>query len=107
MFVCVRYDKRGVFSDGRGAEVEAHRAAGAIDPSLGRIFEGHCNGVLLVSLFGTAAQRDAFERDVADGHLSGVWNTQDTDPVRIRKRPAVTPSPERRTGHRRRRRRGR
>jgi alkylation response protein AidB-like acyl-CoA dehydrogenase len=85
MFGCVRYDRCGVFSEGRSAEMKAHRAAGAIDPSLGRIFEGHCNGVLLVSLFGTRAQRESFEHDVADGHISGVWNTQDTDPVRIRK----------------------
>jgi alkylation response protein AidB-like acyl-CoA dehydrogenase len=77
------YDERGVFAEGRRAELDALRAMGARDPSLGRIYEGHFNGVLLVALYGNAAQRERAIEDAKRGELFGVWNTQDADPVRI------------------------
>jgi alkylation response protein AidB-like acyl-CoA dehydrogenase len=77
------YDERGVFAEGRGAELDALRAMGARDPSLGRIYEGHFNGVLLVALHGHAAQRERAIEDAKRGELFGVWNTQDDDPVTI------------------------
>jgi alkylation response protein AidB-like acyl-CoA dehydrogenase len=78
-----KYDERGVFLAGRRAELDALRAMGARDASLGRLYEGHLNGALLVALYGTEHQRAAAYRDVADGHLFGVWNTQDERPVLI------------------------
>jgi alkylation response protein AidB-like acyl-CoA dehydrogenase len=78
-----KYDERGVFLEGRRAELEALRAMGAREPSLGRLYEGHFNGVLLASLYGSPEQRERAWSDAADGLLFGVWNTQDDDPVRI------------------------
>jgi alkylation response protein AidB-like acyl-CoA dehydrogenase len=77
------YDERGVFLGGRRAELDALRAMGARDPSLGRIYEGHFNGVLLVALYGSAEQRARASHDATRGELFGVWNTQDADPVTI------------------------
>jgi alkylation response protein AidB-like acyl-CoA dehydrogenase len=77
------YDARGVFTAGRHAELEALRAMGAREPSLGRLYEGHFNGVLLACLYGTPAQRERACADAHAGRLFGVWNTQDDDPVRV------------------------
>jgi alkylation response protein AidB-like acyl-CoA dehydrogenase len=76
-------DARGVPLDGRAAEMAALQAAGYREPSLGRIYEGHVNGAQLVARCGTDAQRERLERDLADGHVFGVWNTQDENGVRI------------------------
>jgi alkylation response protein AidB-like acyl-CoA dehydrogenase len=78
-----KYDEGGIFVAGRGAELEALRAMGAREPSLGRLYEGHFNGALLAALYGTQAQRERAHADAEAGHLFGVWNTQDDDPVRI------------------------
>ncbi len=78
-----KYDDRGVFLEGRAAELEALRSMGAREPSLGRLYEGHFNGALLAALYGTAEQRLRAYADVEAGHLFGVWNTQDAEPVRI------------------------
>jgi alkylation response protein AidB-like acyl-CoA dehydrogenase len=77
-------DARGVPLAGRRAELAALCRAGARDASLGRIFEGHLNGAQLVARCGSAEQRAAAQRDIAAGHLFGVWNTQDErDALRI------------------------
>ncbi len=54
--------------------VLAHVGWGSLP--VGRVFEGHVNALELVLTFGTEAQQDAAARDVATGHLFGVWNTQ-------------------------------
>jgi alkylation response protein AidB-like acyl-CoA dehydrogenase len=43
--------------------------------STGRIFEGHCNALLLIDTCGTAAQRAAARAVAAKGGVFGVWNT--------------------------------
>ena len=55
-------------------EVLAHVGQGNL--AVGRVFEGHVNAVGLVHEWGTAAQRAACARDVRDGHVFGVWNTE-------------------------------
>ena len=80
------YDERGRFAQGRRAELDALREMGARDPSLGRTYEGHFNGVLLVALYGTAEQRTRALADAERGELFGVWNTQDAHPVTIANR---------------------
>ena len=67
------------------ASGSAHRPAGAVgiaallrrigraSLSLGRLFEGHVNGIRLVARYGTAAQMARLAEDVADGHLSAIW----------------------------------
>ena len=49
--------------------------------SVGRIYEGHLNALLLIHLYGTDAQRKRYYADARAGHLFGVWNTQMSDGV--------------------------
>ena len=65
-----------------GVEPETHFAllrllaiVGSADLALGRVYEGHINGVLLVQRYGTREQLRQLAQDCADGMLSGVWNT--------------------------------
>lgn len=74
-----RSDSDGVPVAGRVAEIAALRETGARNASLGRICDGHLNGVQLVARCETAAQRAAVDDAVAAGHLFGVWNTQAED----------------------------
>jgi alkylation response protein AidB-like acyl-CoA dehydrogenase len=76
-------DERGVPRIGRRAELEALLAMGARDPSLGRVYEGHVNGMQLVARYGSAVQKAESERDLRRGRIFAVWNTQDSDGVRI------------------------
>ncbi len=48
---------------------------GGADLALGRIYEGHVNGLLLVQRYGTEAQKRELADSCRDGQLSGVWNT--------------------------------
>ncbi len=76
-------DERGVPRIGRRAELEALLAMGARDPSLGRVYEGHVNGVQLVARCGSAVQKAESERDLRRGRIFAVWNTQDADGVHV------------------------
>lgn len=44
--------------------------------AVGRLFEGHVNALLLIRRFGTAAQQAELAADARDGHVFGVWNTE-------------------------------
>jgi alkylation response protein AidB-like acyl-CoA dehydrogenase len=44
--------------------------------AVGRLFEGHVNALLLVQRFGTPAQVLKYAADAREGHLFGVWNTE-------------------------------
>ena len=46
------------------------------DISVGRIFEGHINALLLIDTFGTSEQKEIYFRHAAQGNLFGVWNTE-------------------------------
>jgi alkylation response protein AidB-like acyl-CoA dehydrogenase len=50
-------------------------AIGGADLALGRILEGHWNGLLLVLRFGSPEQIETLAAEVRAGKLSGVWNT--------------------------------
>ena len=50
-------------------------AIGRGDLSVGRIFEGHVNALLLIQRFGTPDQRTRFQTLTAGGALFGIWNT--------------------------------
>jgi alkylation response protein AidB-like acyl-CoA dehydrogenase len=50
-------------------------AIGRGDLSVGRIFEGHVNALLLIQIFGTPDQRVRFQTLAAGGALLGIWNT--------------------------------
>lgn len=48
---------------------------GGADLALGRIYEGHVNGLLLVQRYGTLEQQEELAEECRAGKLSGVWNT--------------------------------
>jgi alkylation response protein AidB-like acyl-CoA dehydrogenase len=50
-------------------------AIGRGNLSVGRIFEGHCNALVLIEQFGTTDQRNEVEHLLAGGAIFGVWNT--------------------------------
>jgi alkylation response protein AidB-like acyl-CoA dehydrogenase len=52
------------------------RLLGRGDLSTGRIFEGHVNAVQLVFRYGNERVEEATARDVLDGHLYAIWNTE-------------------------------
>lgn len=54
--------------------------------SVGRIYEGHVNALLLIHLYGTPAQRERYFDDARAGHLFGVWNTEMRDGVHLHRR---------------------
>jgi alkylation response protein AidB-like acyl-CoA dehydrogenase len=59
-------------------------AIGRGNLSVGRIYEGHINALLLISWFGTLSQRKQFATSATGGALFGVWNTDLSDnPVRM------------------------
>lgn len=56
---------------------------GGADLALGRIYEGHVNGVLLTARYGSFAQLKALADDCREGALSGVWNTGAAELLRL------------------------
>lgn len=50
---------------------------------VGRLYEGHVNALLLMQTFGTDAQIRRWADDACQGRLFSVWNTQDSDGVRL------------------------
>ena len=62
--------------------LDAMRVAGGRDLSLGRLYEGHVNALMLVSRYGDKTRAEA---DVRDGHVFGVWNTDAPDGVKARR----------------------
>lgn len=52
-------------------------AIGCADLSVGRIYEGHCNALQLIRLYGSAAQKSATAAAVLQGRIFAVWNTDD------------------------------
>ncbi|CAN5475722.1 hypothetical protein BH10ACI4_BH10ACI4_26800 [soil metagenome] len=58
-------------------------AIGSADLALGRLYEGHVNGLLLVQRFGTEEQISRLAADVRSGMLSGVWNTGKAELLRL------------------------
>jgi alkylation response protein AidB-like acyl-CoA dehydrogenase len=62
---------------------EALRIVGRANLSLGRLFEGHVNGARLVAWYGSDPQRRRLGRDLADGRVHGVWNSEPSPGVTI------------------------
>jgi alkylation response protein AidB-like acyl-CoA dehydrogenase len=70
----------GIAFDDRAQYVEtlfnSLRLVGRADLSLGRIFEGHVNGVKLIEWYGDAQQNALMAADLQLGGLFGVWATE-------------------------------
>ncbi len=57
------------------ALLEVLASVGGGNLSVGRLYEGHVNALLLIQYFGTEEQQQQAARDVQNGFLFGVWNT--------------------------------
>lgn len=52
--------------------------------AVGRVYEGHVNGLQLLQTFGTPAQIELYASDARDRHkLFGVWNAEAVDGVKV------------------------
>ena len=49
---------------------------GKCDLSVGRIYEGHINGLELIKFYGSPAQKDFYFKEAQKGKIFGVWNTE-------------------------------
>ena len=49
---------------------------GSHDLSLGRIYEGHVNAILLIDTYGTDNQKQKYFNDAINGQLFGIWNSE-------------------------------
>ena len=56
---------------------------GRANLAVGRIYEGHVNGLQLLQTFGTPAQIEAYAKDARRHKIFGVWNAEETDGVKI------------------------
>ncbi len=55
--------------------------------AVGRVYEGHVNALVLISVYGSAEQKEQAARDAADGRIFGVWNTGAGDDVEMTRTP--------------------
>lgn len=73
----IKYGGAGLgHTSGNFALLDLLRQVGAYDLSLGRIYEGHVNALLLIELFGTREQQQTFFQEAFQGMLFGVWNSE-------------------------------
>ena len=56
---------------------------GGADLALGRLYEGHCNALILIATFGTPAQLERAAHDAHAGLVFGVWNTGSPELLRL------------------------
>jgi alkylation response protein AidB-like acyl-CoA dehydrogenase len=59
-----------------GPLLELLRHVGHGNLAVGRVYEGHLNALLLIQQFGSAAQVARAAAEARNGHLFGVWNTE-------------------------------
>jgi len=60
------------------------RIVGRGDLSVGRLYEGHVNAMLLFDWFGTASQHAELRRELGAGAFYGVWATEPAPGVQLR-----------------------
>jgi alkylation response protein AidB-like acyl-CoA dehydrogenase len=59
------------------------RLLGKGNLSVGRIYEGHVNGLQLIQTFGYPEQLESFARDTRAQKIFGVWNAEAVDGLKI------------------------
>ena len=59
------------------------RILGEGNLSVGRIYEGHVNGLQLIQTFATPDQVERFAHDARGQKIFGVWNAEDVDGLKI------------------------
>lgn len=65
------------------AMLDVLRIIGRADLSVGRLYEGHVNALLLFGWYGTSVQLQALKRSLATGAIYGVWATEPPPGVAI------------------------
>lgn len=74
----------GIESSSIGDLLGILQQIGRANLAVGRIYEGHVNGLQLLQTFGTPAQIDKYAAAVRDRHkILGVWNAEADDGVKI------------------------
>ena len=73
----------GFQSGQMGLLLQVLKQVGRGNLSLGRVFEGHVNGLQLLQTFGTPEQIRAFAKDAKQGKSFGIWNAEATDGVKL------------------------
>ena len=76
----------GTEPGGHLALLQILSALGGGDLSLARLYEGHTNALILVTMFGDAEQLMQAARDAHEGMLFGVWNTGHPEVMRLEER---------------------
>jgi alkylation response protein AidB-like acyl-CoA dehydrogenase len=62
---------------------EVLQSIGSGSLPLGRLFEGHVNAIELVLRYGDRDQLELLAREAQEGKLFGVWNTDDSNNLRL------------------------
>ncbi|RXH56781.1 SAM-dependent methyltransferase [Granulicella sibirica] len=73
----------GVEPGSQGMLLRVLATVGGGDLALGRLYEGHVNGLLMVIRYGSPEQIKRLAEDCRRGMLSGVWNTGAKELMRI------------------------
>ena len=73
----------GFQSDQMGLTLQILKQIGRGNLSLGRVFEGHVNGLQLVQTFGTEQQIRKLAADAHERKAFGVWNAEAADGVTL------------------------
>ncbi len=72
-----RYGGKGLGQNkGNLRILETLKTIGSHDLSLGRIYEGHLNALLLIDSFGTSKQKQEYFRQALSGRIFGIWNSE-------------------------------
>ena len=56
---------------------------GAVNLSVGRLWEGHVNALRLIDLYGGPTVRERIRRQIREGAFLGVWGADGADPVTL------------------------
>ena len=56
--------------------LEILKCIGRADLSVGRIYEGHINALLLIERYASSSQKKKYYQDAAEGKLFSIWNTE-------------------------------
>lgn len=75
--VPIEYGGKGLGQGHGNFEIlEILKKIGAHDLSLGRIYEGHLNALLLIERYGTLSQKQELFLQAISGKLFGIWNSE-------------------------------
>ncbi len=81
-----QYGGKGLgWNQGNIKILETLKTIGSHDLSLGRIYEGHLNALLLIDRFGTPRQKREYFQQAISGYIFGIWNSEfPTEPLKFR-----------------------